>query len=201
MDNRSSNIENMIDSTLSYCRNNLGPTSGILAFDGIRVQGENKLVIIRALGVTSEGGTYGSTSTLDDLRKVVERLTYKCGNGVAAWAYTQGLTELEAANSHNKSDIEKMKKVTLVAVATQVHTDALANVVLASHYGYDAGDVTDLGIALGLYEDKIQSPQEKKASINSAKEVMKERIADLVETEGSRRSRVAREGSRCGLPV
>ncbi len=182
MDDVSSNKVNMIGSTLSFCKNNLTPTAGIMAFNGIRIQGEDKLVLIRALALVGEGGTKGTTSNTLELRGVVERLTYKCGNGVAAWAYSVGKLELEAANSHNKSDIERMKKEVMVSVGTQVHTDALANVLLAAPYGYTSTDVNDLGVALGLYEAKIQSPQEMKATINSSKTEMKRMIGDLIET-------------------
>jgi hypothetical protein len=180
METISANRVNMIRTTLNYCTNNPNPTSGILAFAGVKTTTENKLLLIDQLDQIVVRSVKDVTLDTILIRKAMSNIALKCGDAVSAYATGINNNVLRGKVTYTLPQLNRFKKDEVDDICQVIHDEANSNILLAGPFGYTATDVTDLLTAITLYRASMQDPRaftvSKKQAVANIKLLIREII-------------------------
>lgn len=181
MKNTNSNRVNMVNSTVLFCENNTGATSGIPLFTNVLGDVKAKMVLVNGLNQIADGSTKGVTLDTKLLRGAMVNLAFKCANGTLAYANSIGNNTLKALVNFTMSDFERAKKEDVDDMCQTVHDAAAANAAAIAGYGVLGTDITDLQVAIDLYRVSSQSPRQAIVTRSVAKRQVSDLIREVID--------------------
>lgn len=177
----SSNLTNMIRTTLNYCTTNPTPTMGIPAFAGVKTTTENKLILIDQLDQIVVRSVKDVTLDTILIRKAMSNIALKCGDAVSAYATGVNNNVLRGKVTYTLPQLNRFKKEEVDDICQVIHDEANANILLAGPFGYTPTDVTDLLTAITLYRASMQDPRAFTVSKKQAVENIKVLIREIID--------------------
>lgn len=183
MDDIYVNRFNMVNATITYCDNNPGPTTGIVAFANALGVVKSKVILINTLNQIATGSTKGVTTDTNVLRKIMTDFALKCGNGCTAYANVTGNNTLKALVDIPERILNKLRKEEVDDKCQAIHDACNTNILALAAYNIVPQDLTDLQTAIDVYRAATQNPRYAIINKAEARRQSREQLDDIVKTQ------------------
>lgn len=152
MNKLNNNKARMISATVSYCNEHAAETAGIARFAMVMGEIDTKMVLINALNPIASGTSKGVTTDMNLIKMAMVRLAFKCASATLAYANSVHNNTLKALVNFTESKLRrKLPKEMVDDVCESIGNAASAHIAEVSGYGISGVDITDLGVAIGLW--------------------------------------------------
>ena len=181
MNNVNNNQARMISTSVSYCVERASATSGIPQFAIVIGDVTAKMVLIDALNPIASGTSKGVTTDVNLIKMTMVKMAFKCASGTLAYANSIKNNTLKALVNYTEPKLNKLTKEVVDDICENIMGATNNHIAQVANFGVVATDVSDLGVAIGLYRASDDNSRNAIITRSQAKKQVTKLIREVID--------------------
>jgi len=181
MNNVNNNQARMISTSVSYCVEKASVTSGIPQFVIVIGNVSAKMVLIDSLNPIASGTSRGVTMDVNLIRMAMVKLGFKCASGALAYANSIQNNTLKELVNYTEAKLNRLTKEMVDDICESIMEAANTHIGQVTNFGVVATDISDLGVAIGLYRASDDNSRNTIITRSLAKKQVTKLIREVID--------------------